>query len=56
MANFRYHRRNGRSRDRSARSLTRGPDAEQMMREEAETLARAAGTFSFVVNKVDAQL
>jgi hypothetical protein len=34
----------------------RGPDGKQMTREEAETLARAAGTFLFVVNKVDAQL
>jgi hypothetical protein len=34
----------------------RGPDGEQMRRGEAETLARAAGTFLFVASKVEAQL
>ena len=34
----------------------RGPSGEQMTREEAEALRRAAGTFQFFVNKGDAQL
>lgn len=34
----------------------RGPNGEQMKREEAEALARAAGTFLFVISEVDARL
>jgi hypothetical protein len=34
----------------------RGPRGEQMTREEAEALARAAGTFLFVISEVDARL
>ena len=34
----------------------RGPRGEQMTREEAEALARAAGTFLDVVSEVDARL
>ena len=34
----------------------RGPHGEQMTREEAEALARAAGTFLFVISETDARL
>ena len=34
----------------------RGPHGEQMTREEAEALERAAGRFAFIINSVDAQL
>jgi len=34
----------------------RGPCGQQMTREEAEALARAAGTFLFVISETDARL
>jgi hypothetical protein len=36
--------------------MVRGPRGEQMTREEAEALARAAGTFLFVISEIDARL
>jgi hypothetical protein len=34
----------------------RGPHGEQMTREEAEALERAAGRFAFIISSVDARL